>query len=1124
MNRDDEQRLDENHGLKQGRIGPGTTIGRFSVVAEVGVGGAGRVYEAFDPKLGRRVALKLLRDAGGSTDSSRLSREARALARLDHPNVVRVHDVGLHEGLLFVAMEFASAGTLEDWDREHPVGDTPRYFEALRLLVEAGRGLAAAHAAGLVHRDVKPTNILVGADGRAKVADFGIARPLGDEAPSSRPRDASDGRLLSTDDEASRETTSGNSIGTPGYMAPECFGEGAIGPRADQFSFCVTAWEVLFGERPFRHTDARARLAAIRSGRLFQPERSTVSAEVEALLRRGLRYQPEDRHRELGDLVDGLADSIQESGLRRRQRWRSVAVLAAVVLAGLVYVAARKDGRCEQEAALALEETWSPAHRRELAESLAESGLDVAEETATRLGRGIDTYMDRWRAARAETCEATRIRGERSEARMDAQTSCLDRARRSVQFLLELSSTEHASVVAHEVELLSELPSIDACAEHREMPTAAESESLDAMARGAVLRSAGRAQEALSLLEPVVLGLTDEAAAWARAGVLLEYGRQLADAANPRSALEPLTEAHTLAVAEGLDVTAGAAARALASVHSKLRSSPETIDEWVAKTNSTAVADSTSTGLEIRALESEVQRRTVQTKRSIETLEKGVDAVRGDPTLVPSALRHLALGLHAVRRDEDAASAARQALAAYYEQYGTEHPGAARYELTLSALLGAGAIFGSGTLDAEESERLARSALAKAYTAWGEGHAATSPYLARLATTLCVLGDGYDEGIQLATAALRSHPEGTETHARVRALEAFIRCSLQQKDQFAKEAWDLVYVSQQLYGERHQATLFAQARYVQALSLAPHSQNDGLWKQLLLASALSEEELPGHDVFTAIHIHGMLGSVASRVRPELGRQHAEAILALLESVDVPMLAVESRARRILGYVKFDSGDLEGALEELRLGLELASEGNDAFFLGVAEQAVGVTLERLGRAAEARSHLERAVGALRKGGTADGDLAKAYKALADVNEQLGEYDAAEQNLKACTGLLDERSVDYVIVRAGMVRMAARLRGLGEARTMLSQLEREGLDTDPFREVRILELRGFLRNLEDGRTGYREYSDALDIYVASGGTRGAQRLCRVSPFKLSECGRLGHANPARSLQDPRAGASD
>ncbi|HZN95396.1 MAG TPA: serine/threonine-protein kinase, partial [Myxococcales bacterium] len=213
----------------------GATIGRYLILRRLGEGGMGVVYAAFDPELDRKIALKVLRPArravAGSVAQARLLREAQAMARISHPNVVAVHDVGAHGDEVFVAMELVEGGTLTDWVEEKP----RKLDELLRTFMEAGRGLAAAHSAGLVHRDFKPENVLVGKDGRVRVTDFGLAR-VDEEGPLGA------GKRTPSTLSSPALTQEGAIVGTPLFMSPEQ-AQGRIPDiRSDQYGFCASLY------------------------------------------------------------------------------------------------------------------------------------------------------------------------------------------------------------------------------------------------------------------------------------------------------------------------------------------------------------------------------------------------------------------------------------------------------------------------------------------------------------------------------------------------------------------------------------------------------------------------------------------------------------------------------------------------------------------------------------------------------------------------------------------------------------------------------------------------------------------------------------------------------------------
>ncbi|HEY5949636.1 MAG TPA: protein kinase, partial [Kofleriaceae bacterium] len=295
-------------GAQPPRLTPGTKLGRYVIRETLGIGGMGIVYAAHDPDLHRDVAIKVLRPELSRIDpdaTKRIIREAQAMAKLAHPNVVPVFDVGMVDGQVFIAMERVSGTSLRTW----LTAGARRPAEILDMFIAAGRGLVAAHDAGMVHRDFKPDNVLVGSDGRPRVTDFGLAFEQSDNEPI----------------EVSGEVTTKPIVGTPAYMAPEQHAGANIDARTDQFSFAVALYEALYGTRPFVGKTRDQLVDAVLNGRIQPPPaRSTVPASLRAILLRALSLKPGDRYPTVGELLRAL-------GRDRGRRPRQVGLLALVV-------------------------------------------------------------------------------------------------------------------------------------------------------------------------------------------------------------------------------------------------------------------------------------------------------------------------------------------------------------------------------------------------------------------------------------------------------------------------------------------------------------------------------------------------------------------------------------------------------------------------------------------------------------------------------------------------------------------------------------------------------------------------------------------------------------------------
>jgi serine/threonine protein kinase len=322
---------------------------RYRVLRELGRGGMGITYVAHDLELDRDVALKLVRPDVGGADAAqvRLHREAQALARLAHPNIVAVYDVGTYQGRAYIAMELVKGDTLDP----QQMARARSWQEVLEVFHQAGAGLRAAHAAGLVHRDIKPSNIMIGDDGRVRLLDFGLAQPgdapaeeaaargrlpsprsLGEEVDANADTDFDAGPPLAA---GPRLTSTGAMVGTPGYMAPEQIDGQVADARSDQFSFCVSLFEALYGERPFFGKNVRMLRALMYHGVIREvPDRGRVPGWLHAIIVRGLSFDPAARWPSMEALLAALVQ-----GARPRPPWWRLGALMGLSMSALTAAA-----------------------------------------------------------------------------------------------------------------------------------------------------------------------------------------------------------------------------------------------------------------------------------------------------------------------------------------------------------------------------------------------------------------------------------------------------------------------------------------------------------------------------------------------------------------------------------------------------------------------------------------------------------------------------------------------------------------------------------------------------------------------------------------------------------------
>ncbi|MFO0723349.1 MAG: serine/threonine-protein kinase [Myxococcota bacterium] len=477
---------------------PGESVGRYAVEAVLGSGAMGVVYRAHDPALGRAVALKLVRTGADASDklSERLRREAQAMARLQHPNVVTVHDVGSFGSQLFVAMELVDGGTLGAWLRAEQRG----VEEILRVFEEAGRGLAAAHRAGIIHRDFKPENVLIGSDGRPRVTDFGLAQQgLEPTAPS---------------DEATPVaplTRTGVAVGTPAYMAPEQIAGRPIDARADVYGFAVALYEALHGERPFSAPTLGELRRAIEAGTVATPRADRrVPAEIHRIVRRGLAARPEDRW----PTMDALLDALARRGQRRRRAIAASLAAAALLALGLGSWWQANAQRCTG-AAQAWGGLFDQAQAARIERAFQASGQVHADLSFTEVSRAANALRTAWLASHQDACLATRTRGEQSEAILDLEMRCLARHQREAAALLSLLEHADAELVGRAPDAVRGLTPLEECrhpsplaagAPQDPATTARELELETTLAEARAAHLAGQYERGLSLAQAAIPG------------------------------------------------------------------------------------------------------------------------------------------------------------------------------------------------------------------------------------------------------------------------------------------------------------------------------------------------------------------------------------------------------------------------------------------------------------------------------------------------------------------------------------------------------------------------------------------------------------------------------------------
>ncbi|MCB9700855.1 MAG: tetratricopeptide repeat protein [Myxococcales bacterium] len=873
-------------------------VGRYVVLRKLGEGAMGEVHVAYDEQLDRKVAIKLVRAMGQRSDDvyARMLREAQGLARLSHPNVVQVYEAGEHRGQVYLAMEYIEGETLRSWASAG--GRT--WQQILERAIEAGRGLAAAHKAGLVHRDFKPDNAIVGADGRVRVLDFGLVRAEHETAADdevltgSRPGLATSIHTTGSTSLSSLLTAAHTLIGTPAYMSPEQHLREVADARSDIFAFCIVLYELLYGVRPFTGADQAAIMKAVLEQRLSEPsDGRRVPGWVRRVILRGLQVDPGARWQ----TMDALIAALEDDPARRWRRWGLVAAFVATigaVVGGLGWVAGA-DARACSGGAEAFDGAWNGERRAALSAAFARSGVSYADDVATRVVERLDTYRQRWIASHGEACLAHR-RGEHSGELLDLQMGCLRERRREVVALVNTLLDADAAVIERAVAAVSELSDPRICDDVEGLrsggrgsvdPAIAErlEEARGVVAEAQALERAGRYDEGLTRLA----ALSDEVEAIASPALVVEVdherGRLLLAQGAYEAADKALKRAYYEARGIGHDEVAAGATIDLLRLVSLTQASASEAERW------TRQADA-----ETRHLGKELALADFHVARAALFMSHGeFEAALADST---------------------------QALELRRKNLEPDHPQIAE------ALRGIGAAHFKRGRNAE-ARAVMEEALAITERTLGAGHPKIADILSNLA--LLAARDGrFDDGIAAAERALvireatlgPTHPENANILSNLGELE-ILRGHYEAANRHLERAVAIAEAG--LGADNPKVMLFVGSLAVARYKLGRLDEAQALMEKVV---AIAEASFGPDHPNTAI-FRGNLGEVQNdRGRFAEARTNIEAALATMRVALGPERPELGPVQRELARALLGLGEDEAALVEARAALELCERGGN----------------------------------------------------------------------------------------------------------------------------------------------------------------------------------------------------
>ncbi|HEU0030447.1 MAG TPA: serine/threonine-protein kinase [Kofleriaceae bacterium] len=977
---------------------PGDVIGGRYVLGEViGAGGMGIVHDARDATLDRTVALKRVRRSHPDAHD-RLVREARTMAQLAHPAVVAVFDAGLSDGEAYIAMERVTGETLRSWLQ------APRSWRAIvDVFAQAARGLAAAHALGIVHGDFKPDNVLVDREGRARVADFGLARAAVDR---------------------------GERGGTPAYLAPEQRTGGDATAASDQYAFCVSLHEAVYGVRPGATPTRKRR----------------VPRGLARVIAVGLADDPAARHRSLDDVAARLA-AIP----RRRTQLAAVAISGAlaVAAAGIAWTArggaaSCGDGRAELAA------IWNADRARQLEASFVATGHPAAREVAARVTRALDDYGAKWRTARLAACEATRT-GEQSADLLDRRMYCLDRRHSTLREVVGVLSTLDRAGLDRALQTTRALPDVEPCADRAELldrapPPAdpAKRAEIDAIAaeldRADAEEAAGdyrasRARYQATAERAARTGYAPlETEAYTSLGLSLFIAGDLraSDAAISKAIDAASRSGDDQAIARGLITLVGVLGLKAAQVGE--------VDRLMTLADAAIVRAGDAPALRTRFHRSAaiVYQVREDRARAADHWYRALAARRQLPGDQRLAVADLQLNIAQFEISRGDPRKGLELLAAARAAYASQlSPAAAAMDdlLACNAHKQLGEL-ATARAECERSLATLRTLMGDAYPDVGNAELSLAEVLWQLGERAAAITH-YQRGAQITEHAFgRPHPN--TTYARQKLGRALLDAD--RPDEAGPVIVETAADARALYGADHPRTLTLD-RDVADLTLARGKLAEGTQQLAAVVERVAKARGEVH-LDTAVIRHRYAEVLGFVGRYAEARDQMVRVLAIREQLVAPTSWIIGDTLALLGGLRVQTGDLAGGIADLRRALPLL-ESRAASKSAVAglHNSLGEAYRMSGKLAEAATEYERArVLHVELHGPDDAEIAVAIFNLGEVAlaahrpaDALARYDEA-------LAMWERVHASPVVFGHGLTGRGEALVALGKPREAIAPLER------------------------------------------------------------------------------------